>query len=62
MITPDDRNLNIIAHILEYCKRIENCISRFGNSYEDFMSDSMFRDAVSMDEFQIGELSSHLSE
>lgn len=62
MITPDDRNLNIIAHILEYCKRIENCLSRFGNSYEDFMSDSMFRDAVSMDEFQIGELSGHLNE
>ena len=26
------------------------------------MQDSMFRDAVSMDEFQIGELSSHLIE
>lgn len=62
MITSDDRNYSIIAHILDYCKRIENGLSRFGNSYEDFMSDSILRDAVSMDEFQIGELSSHLSE
>ena len=62
MITSDERDRNIIAHILEYCKQIDECFSRFGNSYEVFISDVIFRNAVSMAEFQIGELSGHLSE
>lgn len=62
MITSDERDKNIIAHILEYCKQIDECFSRFGNSYEIFISDVIFRNAVSMAEFQIGELSGHLSE
>jgi uncharacterized protein with HEPN domain len=62
MITSDERDRNIIAHILEYCKQIDECFSRFGNSYEIFISDVIFRNAVSMAEFQIGELSGHLSE
>lgn len=37
MITSDERDRNIIAHILEYCKQIDECFSRFGNSYEVFI-------------------------
>lgn len=62
MIMYDDRDITVIAHIWEYCKRIEECFSRFGNTEESFMSDSIFRDAVSMAEFQIGELTGHLSD
>lgn len=62
MITEYERDLSIIAHILEYCNQIEECLSRFGNDYEIFSSDVIFRNAVSMAEFQIGELSGHLSE
>lgn len=62
MITPDEKNINIIAHILEYCNQIDECLSRFGNNREAFLSDVIFRNAVSMAEFQIGELSGHLSD
>ena len=61
MIASEERDKSIIAHILKYCKRIDECFSRFGNSYEIFLSDDIFRDAVSMAELQIGELSGHLS-
>lgn len=62
MITSEERNINIIAHIYEYCNQIDECLSRFGNSHEVFLSDVIFRNAVSMAEFQIGELSGHLSD
>lgn len=54
--------MSIISHILEYCKQIEECLSRFGNTVESFMSDAIFRNAVSMAEYQIGELSGRLSD
>lgn len=62
MITAEERDLNIIAHILEYCNQIDECLLRFGKSHEVFLSDVIFRNAVSMAEFQIGELSGHLSD
>ncbi|MDE7361488.1 MAG: DUF86 domain-containing protein [Oscillospiraceae bacterium] len=37
-------------------------MARFGNSYEAFISDAAFRDSVSMNILQIGELSNKLSE
>ena len=57
-----NKDMNLISHILEYCKQIEECLSRFGNTAECFMSDAIFRNAVSMAEYQIGELSGRLSE
>lgn len=62
MITSDERDRTIIAHILEYCEQIDECFSRFGNSHEAFLSDVIFRNAVSMAELQIGELSGRLTE
>ena len=57
-----NKDMSIISHILEYCKQIEECHSRFGNSEGCFMSDAIYRNAVSMAEYQIGELSGRLSE
>jgi|GEM_PF-5292698 len=52
MINYGERDGNIVAHIYEYCKQIDECFSRFGSSREAFMSDVIFRNAVSMAEFQ----------
>ena len=57
-----NKDMDIISHILEYCNQIGECLSRFGNSVECFMSDAIYRSAVSMAEYQIGELSGRLSE
>lgn len=57
-----NKDMDIISHILEYCNQIGECLSRFGNSVECFMSDAIYRNAVSMAEYQIGELSGRLSE
>ena len=62
MITKEERNSNILAHILEYCNRIESYLAKFGDSFESFMSEASYRDAVAMCVFQIGELSGRLSE
>lgn len=62
MAVQNNREIDIISHILEYCKQIEECRSRFGDSVEHFMSDAIYRNAVSMAEFQIGELSGRLSD
>lgn len=55
-------DLDILCHILRYCERIENIIERFGSEEEVFKSDIAYRDAVSMNLLQIGELAGHLSE
>ena len=58
----DDRNTLYIQRILEYCERIEAAVSRFGDSYDAFVSDADYRDAVCMNIFQIGELANQLSD
>lgn len=55
-------DFDILCHILRYCERIENIIERFGNEEEIFQNDMAYRDAVSMNLLQIGELAGHLSE
>ncbi len=41
--------------------RIEEIRERLGNSFETFISDSVYEDAINMNIFQIGELSNQLS-
>ena len=48
--------------MLRYCENIEQLIGRFGDDYSVFESDLAYRDSVSMNILQIGELASHLSE
>ena len=62
MINENKRDVSILEHILEYCRQIEACLTRFGNSEECFASDTAYRNAVAMPMFQIGELSGRLSD
>ncbi len=55
-------NIDILKHILRYCNNIEQLIERFGKDFSAFKSDLAFRDSVSMNILQIGELVGHLSE
>lgn len=61
MRTPQ-ANIDILRHILRYCENIETLINRFGNDITVFKKDMAYRDAVSMNILQIGELANHLSE
>ena len=51
-----DRDRSIIRRILEYCGEIDETVLRFGDSYEVFADDKIFRNAVTMCILQIGEL------
>lgn len=55
-------NIDILRHILRYCDNIEQLIVRFGKDVETFKNDLAYRDAVSMNILQIGELTGRLSE
>lgn len=55
-------NKDLLKHIVDYCHQIEEAHAQFGNSYEAFCSNSVYRNAVAMCVLQIGELSNHLTE
>lgn len=48
------RDLDSISHILDYCIEIEQTVSRFGNTFEIFNSDKIYRNAAAMCILQIG--------
>ena len=55
-------NKDLLRHIIGYCNQIEEANKQFGNSYDLFCSNSVYRNAVAMCVLQIGELSNHLTE
>lgn len=55
-------DIDILRHILKYCDNIEALIARFGSDIEVFKADLAFRDSVSMNILQTGELTGHLSD
>jgi uncharacterized protein with HEPN domain len=55
------RDLSVMSHILEYCIDIEHSVDRFGDTFECFESDKIYRNAVAMCILQIGELAGKLS-
>ena len=59
---PRDRDRSIIEHILNYCEKIQRTVERFGSELDDFLKDTDFRDSVSMNLLQIGELAGRLSD
>ena len=61
-MTLPDRNISILEHIVNYCDQIDETIRRFGNSYELFSTDAIFRNAAAMCVLQIGELSGKLTD
>ena len=59
---PLDRNISILEHIVNYCDQIEETIQRFGNSYDVFSKDAIYRNAAAMCVLQIGELAGKLTD
>jgi uncharacterized protein with HEPN domain len=55
------KNASIVSHILEYCIEIEQTVARFGNDFETFRHDKIYRNAATMCILQIGELTGRLS-
>ena len=58
----DDRDRDIIAHIIRYCDDIIDTQSYFGNSFDVFKGNAIYRNATAMCVLQIGELSGYLSD
>ena len=52
----NDRDGQILQHIVIYCDEVNNTIKRFGNDKRSFETDYIYRNAVSMPILQIGEL------
>jgi uncharacterized protein with HEPN domain len=58
----DNINRQVLEKILFHCRLISGYLKKHNNSYEEFLSDCEFFDAVSMREMQIGEVSKNLSD
>ena len=56
-----NKDEQIIAHILKYCEKIESTVRRFGADAAVFIADPDYRDSISMNLLQIGELAGKLS-
>lgn len=56
----NDREQQIVKHILRHCEEVMDTIKRFDASKENFKSDHVFYNACSMAVFQIGELSKRM--
>lgn len=56
------RDINIIRKIIEYCEEIFKTQKYFGNEYNLFRNNFIYKNAISMSILQIGELAGHLSE
>ena len=59
---PLDRNISILEHIVKYCEQIDSTIQRFGNNYDSFSRDEIYRNAAAMCVLQIGELAGKLTD
>ena len=59
---PLDRDRSILEHIISYCDQIEETMIRFGDHYDIFSDDPIYRNAAALCILQIGELVGKLSE
>ena len=50
-----DRDASILEHIVSYCEQIELTVKRFGDSYDTFQTDAIYRNAAALCILQIGE-------
>ena len=57
-----ERDADILEHIISYCEQIEQTVARFGNSYDTFRTDAIYRNAAALCILQIGELVGKLTE
>ena len=58
----NDRNLDVLRHMIRYCDEIKDAQDHFGSSLEAVQSNAVYRNAIAMCILQIGELSSHLTD
>lgn len=61
-MTETERDREIVSRMREYCRDIGETHAYFGASAETFAIQSVYRNAIAMCVFQIGELSIHLSD
>ena len=57
-----DRDASILEHIVSYCEQIELTVDRFGDSYDTFQTDAIYRNAAALCILQICELVGKLTE
>lgn len=43
-----DRNVEVLHHILGYCKEIQHTMDTFGKNYDTFVSNSIYQNAVAL--------------
>lgn len=55
-------NRVVAEKVIEYCKKIEMAIQRFGSSFEDYCKDEYYQLSCSACIIQIGELTTHFSD
>ena len=58
----NERDIDTLEHILKYCNEIFDAQEYFGNTFEIFETNSIYKNAVAMCILQIGELSGHLTD
>lgn len=56
------RDENVLLHIIEYCRQIDETVDLFGMDYKIFISSHTYRNACCLCLLQIGELVNALSE
>lgn len=61
-MSSERKNIDILEHITNYCEQIQSTITFFGDSFETFENDFIYRNACTLCLLQIGELTSHLSD
>ena len=61
-MTPHERDLSVIKHIMRYCDEIIDAVSKYELSLERINSENIYKNALSMCILQIGELTNALSE
>lgn len=59
---PAERDISILTHIVSYCDQINETMRRFGQDYDVFASDMIYRNAVALCILQIGELVGKLTD
>ena len=57
----NSRNIDILEHIVRYCREIGDARNHFGDTLESLKANAIYRNAVAMCIIQIGELTTHLS-
>ncbi|MBQ9708794.1 MAG: DUF86 domain-containing protein [Firmicutes bacterium] len=62
MVEFQERDIDRLLRILDYCDRIDDSVRRFGDALSSFQKDADYRDSVKMNLFQIGETVNTLSD